>query len=185
LAGKGDEVKSFIFARIITNISCLITLLMFAPQADASCTWEDQNGIFHMTDDRSQAPRNARCDGDSALIPRKSGSAPLRAGGNNSGFVDLGYDDDANHYSFDVSEITLKSGSKSGLQSKMTEYNLIVPVSVVYQKYPSRPNTADVFVKCGILFTSDGTGVQTLGRIDLPKGQARLLRRKACERFKP
>jgi hypothetical protein len=52
---------------LIPVIGLIIALLAitaaFPPKAHAIvCTWEDRNGVFHLTDDRSKAPKQSKCD---------------------------------------------------------------------------------------------------------------------------
>ncbi len=158
------------------------TMVLLSLPAHAACTWEDMNGTFHMTDERSQAPKYAKCDGDAAPTSASSPRAS-RNSGRKSSAGDLGTDMDGNHYSFDVSRIKFVSGTKQGGEVKMTQYYLTAPVTMIDKENPRFPNTAEVRITCGTLTESGGMGIQTFGRINLPNAQSRLLRKTACDQY--
>lgn len=175
-------------------IAALIIIGGGASFAHAYCTWEDKNGIFHMTDDRSQAPPNSKCDGEEPAQPsRKSVTSPVSKPASTtwatykSQFApgELGFDDDANQIKYDRSRITLDPEFPMENTPNGKRYRILVPISIDYFGHsgPIR-NTFEVKVECGPLRNHD-SGIQAYGRINLSKEQKRLLRENACEDLKP
>lgn len=170
------------FAKI-TIMSCLVAAWTVSSLAHATCTWEDKEGVFHMTDDRSQAPRKAKCDqSDPAPVLEKPAPAAERKTYKTDP-ADLGYDDDANRYTIDFDRISLESGYKLASEEKMTQFSLTVPVNITYQDFSLSPHTINAHVQCGSLGTNDSLGVQVREHTNLSYKQLRLLRKNACEHF--
>lgn len=175
-------------------IAVLVVVVSGTSLARATCTWVDIDGVFHMTDDRSQAPRNAKCDGEEPAQPsRKSVSTPVPKLASTpwarykSQFApgELGFDDEANRISYDSSRITLDPDFRMENTPNGKQYRITVPVSTDYfGRTGSIRNTFEVKVECGPRRDHD-SGIQAYGRVNLSKEQKRLLRENACVVLKP